>query len=220
MNDFRGIVAHQVESLGGALRVQRDQRCRALLNEARARAAALEKRSRRAARERVHAAVIEERKRRETALVQVRHRLETAARRRIQARYDELLARARPRLVQELEARWQSPDARREWCEMLLDEAAQLLGNEGWRVAHPDPAAGNWSAAAGAALSQALAARGIAAPECHAATDVEAGLRIDRGGACLDGTIAGLLRRQRTIDGRLLAHWELESGRAAEDRRA
>lgn len=216
MNDFPGIVARQVELLTGVVRAQKERRCREIVQAAQERAAALIRQSRREARTRVREAVIEERRRRDQAIVEAKHRLETEARKQVQSRHSEVLGQAWPRLTRELERRWADAGTRTGWCELLLDEAARLLGNDAWIIEHPDPQSGSWSADDAARLAEWLAARDIAAPELRADEALGPGLRIRRGGACLDGTIRGLLARRNLVEGRLLACWEIEAERAVE----
>lgn len=215
MNDFGGIVGRQVETILNALREQKELRCREIERAAAARADELRRQSRSEARERVHEAVAEERKRREMAIVQARHRLETEGRRRIQARYRELLGRAWPRLVTELNERWQRADERGQWCELALDEAARLFTADNWLVEHPEPANGTWSSADTERLSAALDRHNIDGAETRAVADLEAGLRIRRGSACLDASVAGLLARRAAVEGGLLAQWETEAAQMA-----
>ena len=209
MKSFDGIVSHQVETLTGVLRERTEQRCREIQRKAKRRADALLSQSRREARTRVHEAVLEERRRRERAIVNARHRLDTAARRQLQGRYRKLIDQAWPLLDRELAARWARPGSRAEWCELLVDEAAHLLGKDDWRVEHPDPETGAWSRDDRERLEQLLAARDIPPPVFQPDTALEAGLRIRRHGACLDGTIDGLLAHRAAVAARLLAHWEI-----------
>ena len=84
MNEFRGILELQVDTVLSALRAQQDMRCREIDSATGRRAEQLLSDSRRRMRERVHKAVVEERRRRETALLDARHRIETAGRRKVQ----------------------------------------------------------------------------------------------------------------------------------------
>ena len=156
----------------------------------------------------MHEAVTEERRRRETAVLEARQRLDTAARRQVQRRYQQFLDLAWPALHRELAARWTLPEARAEWCELLVEEANRMLGGGDWIVEHPDSATGAWSQDDQRRLELRLGAHGIAAVEFRPDARIDAGLRIRRGGACLDGTIVGLLTRRTAVEGRLLAHWE------------
>lgn len=216
MTSFDGIVRHQVETLTGVLREHTDRRCREIRREAEQRAEALVRESRREARTRVHEAVLEERRRRESAIVEAKQRLDTDARRQLQMRYRELVELAWPLLEKELAARWAVPVSRSEWCGLLIDEAVHLLGTDDWVLEHPDPAMDAWSPDDRERLGEALAARGIRDCRFRAVQEFEAGLRIRRGGACLDGTIDGFLARRGAVTGRLLACWEIEASRTAE----
>lgn len=211
MTSFDGIVSHQVETLTGVLRERTDKRCREIQQEAKQRAHALLGQSRREARMRMHEAVLEERRRRESAIIEARHRLDTEARRQRQGRYQRLIDLAWPLLKRELAARWARPGSRAEWCTLLVDEAAHLLGKDNWLVEHPDPEADAWSLDDRERLEKLLAVHNIPSPEFQPDAALAAGLRIRRHGACLDGTIGGLLARRAAVTARLLAHWENEA---------
>ena len=108
-----------------------------------------------------------------------------------------LLAAAWPRLPAALQWLWRQPDTRAAWTSRLAQVARGMLAADGWRIAHPP----GWAEAE----RQAFAA-GIAAPaEFSAGEDIEAGLRICRGGNCVDGTLQALLADRRAIEARLLA---------------
>ncbi len=208
MTSFEGIVSRQVESLTRVLRERSERRCREIHQEAKRRADALLAQTRREARMRVHQAVLEERRRRKSDIVEARHRVGTEARRQLQDHYQELIDRGWPLLARELAARWAKNRTRTEWCALLVGEAEHLLGKDGWLVEHPDPETGAWSRNDRTQLEELLAARGIAPPGFQPDASLEAGLRIRRAGACLDGTTRGLLARRAAVVGRLLALWE------------
>ena len=220
MTSFDGIVRHQVETLIGVLRAHTERRCREIRREANQRADALLRDSRREARTRVHEAVLEERRRRASAIVEAKQRLDTDARRQLQMRYQELVELAWPLLNRELAARWAEPTSRAEWCALLIEDAVRLLGTDDWVVEHPDPATATWSRGDREQLGEALAARGVRKCRFRAAQGFEAGLRIRRGGACLDGTIDALLARRNAVAGRLLARWEIEASKAVQTQEA
>ena len=117
MNAFRGILDLQVSSVLAALKAQQDRRCREIESAVSRKAEQLLSESRDRLRKRVHKAVIEESQRRETALLDARHRIETAERRRVQRHYREFLQDAAPMLAAELEQRWRDDESRRSWCE-------------------------------------------------------------------------------------------------------
>jgi hypothetical protein len=207
MNSFRGVLDLQAEAVVDALNAQRDARCREIESAAARKAEQLLAESRHRLRERTRKAVAEERERRETALLDSRHRIETAGRRRVQQHYRELLKAATPQLRDELLRRWRDAGARRSWCEMLIVEAVDRLAAEPWTVEHP----GDWSGEDAQWLEQALADRGLPAPELREDTAISAGLRLRLGGACFDATLDGLMANLHAVEARLLAAWEREA---------
>ena len=204
MNTFRGILDLQVRTVLDALRSQQDGRCREIESAAARKSEQLLADTRRRMRERVHRAVIEERQRRESALLETRHRIETAGRRRVQAHYRDFLRDAAPLLRAELEQRWRDTEARRTWCEMLLEEAADRLPAERWTIEHP----AHWSGDDSEWLAQAFAARELPRPEFVEDPAIAAGLRARLGPACLDATLEGLTVNCYAVEAKLLAEWE------------
>lgn len=206
MNGFRGVLDLQVETLLGALKAQRDARCREIESAAAHKAEQLLVDSRGRLRERVRTAVVEERQRRETALLDSRHRIETAGRRRVQQQYREYLQEATPRLRDELERRWRDAATRHAWCDMLISEAADRLAEARWTVEHPN----DWSGEDTQQLERAFADRGLPPPELREDAAIAAGLRLRLDGACFDATLDGLLADLHAVEARLLAAWERE----------
>jgi hypothetical protein len=204
MKTFRGILDLQVESVLGALKSQRDRRCREIEVAVGHRVEELLADSRRRMRARVHTAVVDERQRRETALLDARHRIETSDRRKVQQQYRQFLHVSEPLLAAELGERWRDGGSRRSWCEMVIGEAADRLGGDTWTIEHP----GDWSGEDAAWLEQAMKKRGLPQPVLQEDTRITAGLRVRLDSACLDATIEGLLSNMREVEGRLLAAWE------------
>jgi len=206
MNTFEGILDLQVQSVIDALHAQQQRRCREIEIDVSRKAEQLLADSRRRMRERVHRAVVDERQRRETALLDAHHRIETAARRRVQQHYREFLHEAMPLLEDALENRWRDTEARRAWCEMVIGEAADVLPAAAWTVEHPD----SWVDADTRWLQQAFAARELPKPELRQDEGIAAGLRVRLGAACLDATLDGLSAKLHAVEARLLAAWERE----------
>ena len=213
MNTFRGILDLQVSSMLAALKAQQDGRCRQIESAVSHKVEQLLSESRDRIRKRVHKAVIEERQRRETALLDARHRIETAERRRVQRQYREFLQDAEPMLTAELERRWQDRESRRSWCETVIGEAARRLARDPWTVEHP----GDWSGEDTKWLEQTFAARELPKPLLGEDAAIVAGLRVRLGSACLDATIGGLLADRRAVEGLLLAAWERQKPELLED---
>ncbi len=213
MNAFRGILDLQVSSVLAALKAQQDRRCREIESAVSRKAEQLLSESRDRMRKRVHKAVIEERQRRETALLDARHRIETAERRRVQRHYREFLQDATPMLAAELEQRWRDDESRRSWCEMVIGEAAERLAGDPWTVEHP----GDWSGEDAKWLERTFADRELPQPALREDAAIAAGLRIRLSSACLDATMDGLLADRRAVEGLLLAAWERQMPEHLED---
>jgi hypothetical protein len=213
MNTFRGILDLQIGSMLAALKAQQDRRCRDIESAVGHKADQLLAESRDRMRKRMHKAVVEERQRRETALLDARHRIETARRRRVQREYREFLQDAAPMLAAELERRWRDVESRRSWCETAIGEAAARLAGDTWTVEHP----GEWSGDDTKWLERAFELRELPRPVLREDTAIVAGLRIRLGSACLDATTDGLLANRRTVEGRLLAAWERQMPEHRED---
>jgi hypothetical protein len=212
MNSFRGVLDLQVRSVLDALRAQQDRRRREIETAAARKAEQLLADGRHRMRERVHKAVVEERQHRETALLESRHRIETAQRRHVQQQYRQFLHDAAPRLATELERRWHDDASRRSWCDMLIAEAADRLAPVCWTVEHP----GDWHGDDTRWLERALAKRGLPRPELREDAGIVVGLRIRLGAACLDATRDGLLANRHAVEARLLAAWERQQYRERE----
>ena len=206
MNTFEGILDLQMRSVIDALRAQQQRRCREIEIDVSRKAEQLLADSRRRMRERVHKAVVEERQHRETALLDARHRIETAARRRVQQHYREFLHEAMPLLQDALEKRWRDTEGRQDWCEMVIAEAADALPPAAWTVEHPD----EWSDNDTQWLQQAFAAHGLPKPGLRRDGGIAAGLRVRLDAACLDATLDGLTAKLHVVEARLLAAWERE----------
>jgi hypothetical protein len=213
MNEFRGILDLQVESVLSALKAQQDLRCREIESATSRRAEQLTSDSRHRMRQRVHMAVVEERRRRETALLDARHRIETAGRRRIQQQYRQFLHEAIPLLTAELGKRWRDEESRRSWCEMVISEAAGSLPGDPWTIEHPC----DWPSEDTKWLEQAFEARRLPKPVLQEDDAITAGLRVRLGSACLDATVDGLMTDIRAVEGRLLAAWERGTPERGED---
>lgn len=212
MNDHSNLLEQQVATLVASLQAHRDTRCAELAAQADLQAREMLAEARQQLRARVRLAVVEERRRRDAALHHARQRIQTAQRRRIQARYTELLGRMWPLLVAALEARWSDGAARRQWCELLAGEALTAFDSGPWKIEHPQ----DWAENDTVILSRLLADRPQASPTFIPEPAIRAGIRIHCAGACLDGTPDGLLSRRTEIEARLLAAWERGASTTAE----
>jgi hypothetical protein len=194
-------VARQEEALLALVEADRDRRCGAILDAARAQAAALAAESHAAARARMRAAFAEERERVAARVAAAKANLETRRRIAQQQRAAALLAAAWQRLPAALAARWREDDARRAWVRCMAEDARRALPRSAWTVVH----APGLPAAERAALAAELrAGHGV---EISFVEDpsLRAGLRIAADGNAVDGTAGGLVADRAEVGSHLLA---------------
>lgn len=202
----------QVYALLGRLGSEREDSCRKLAAAASAQAEEIVAEARRRARQRLRDAVRDKRERVTEHCRRVRVDLETKRRDHdfqcLAGAVEAGLARL-PRL---LEARWRDAAARRRWCEAAIEGAGPPLGRGRWEIEHAAglDAAGTQRVAA---LAEAVAGGTCALREVP---ELAAGLRIRRGGACYDATVAGLTAQRARLESALLA--EIAAAEAARSR--
>ncbi|MGB5586700.1 MAG: hypothetical protein WBN78_02930, partial [Gammaproteobacteria bacterium] len=143
--------------------------------------------------------------------------LASRQRRRQQAVDVDRLERGRALLNEALRLRWQDPDKRRAWVRAVIEDAYAILPAGNWHIHYPKEIEETWLAdlVQQAAEKSAAATTGDgsdqdgpmpgASPGFQAVDDVEGGLRILRGSACLEMTIAGLMARADELSSKLLA---------------
>lgn len=156
------------------------------------------------ARQRVSRAIDEERVRARSLLVVNEARLETHNRQRYQEAVRHMLSRARHRLGAALLARWQDSGQRQMWLEHLLGQALARLPKAHWHIDHP----AGWDSGEIAAWMERVAEHTGARPALTSDARIAGGLRIQAGGASLDGTLDGLLADERAVQAQLLAALE------------
>jgi hypothetical protein len=204
MTSHTGILGLQVDALLEEVKRQEGRRCQEIITAAERAARDLQEETRRELHRKRRQAVADERQRRRHALLEATSRIETREQSSAHARYEMVLDAAWPRLVSALAHRWRHPDSRRDWCEMLVDEAAAALGRSSWTVEHP----ADWSADDESRLIAACDARAVRVSTFVADPGIRAGVRIRLDDACLDGTLDGLLADRRSVEARILGTWE------------
>jgi len=189
-----------LELVGGHRRTQVD----AILAGAREQAAALLAQARAEARQQVRELFAEERERAAAKLAAAQARLQTQRRLHQQRQASAWLALAWRRLPQALRERWNDPRGRRQWVEMALARAGEVLQPGRWQLVF----APDWPADERQALAQRLAAASGISADFSADENLEAGLRIVAEGNVVDATLAGLTADRNDIGARLLAEPE------------
>lgn len=212
MNGSDVVLETQVDALLRRIARERESRCLQARQEAEQQVAALLRRARRDARERVRDAAREARRSIAAAVSDRRASLDTAARRAEQGALRRLLDTAWTQLPAALEARWSDPVSRRAWSRASALIARDLLrADAGWRVEldadAPEPLCDDVLGTVCEIVAPTAALERLPA--------LGAGLRLRRGLACLDATVAGLLSSRERIEAELLAEFD-RGGRPAD----
>ncbi len=202
MNKQGSVLDAQVNALEEVVESSRDARCRQLLEDAQRSAEETVKRSHRDNRARMRTAIEEQRKHMEETLAATRARLATRTRQRMQQADMKRLDHAWARLGEALLERWQDADSRRQWILGLVEEALAHLPGDPWRIEYPQ----DFDPAELASITERIAQHCGGEPaDFVAREDARAGLRIVAGGACVDGTVEGLLTDRNRVEAELLA---------------
>ncbi len=202
MSEPGSVLDAQVTALEEVVESTREARCRQLLEEARRNAVDTVKRAHQENRVRMRAAIDEQRKRMEETLAATRARLATRERQRRQQADKERLTLAWSRLHEVLLERWQDAACRRRWIQHLLEAALARLPGDPWRIEHPERFDLNELSAMNESITEHC---GGEPPDFVVDKSIRAGLRIVAGGACVDGTVEGLLTDRNRIEAELLS---------------
>ncbi|MEW6648404.1 MAG: hypothetical protein AB1450_14475 [Pseudomonadota bacterium] len=201
MSEAHSVVEAQVETLLALVEQHRAERCGELLAQAAERRQALLSAAYGEARARVREAILTERRRGQDKLDATRAQLETRARQQQHRTALLLLQHGWELLGQAVLQRWKSAPQRRQWVCGLLHQALQRLPRCSWVIEHPP----GWDLAECAEMQEQLRTHCGTLPELRANDQIDAGLRICAAGACLDGTLEGLLADRSAIEAQLLA---------------
>lgn len=201
MSEPGSVLDAQVETLLALVEQHRTERCTELLSQAEQRRHTLLADAYGEARARMHEAILAERRRGQDKLDATRAQLATRARAAQHRTALLLLQRGWELLGQAMLQRWKSAPQRQCWVDTLLHQALQLLPRCAWVIEHPP----GWNPAECTALQEALQTHCGGTLQWRADDQIDAGLRICAEGACLDGTLEGLLADRSAIEAQLLA---------------
>lgn len=203
MSQVETILSAQISSMLEMLERSRDERCADVAARAQGEVAEVLARARRESRARVADAVRARRRDNAAQVRAARAEIETEARTMRLVRAQRVLEEGWSLVRAALAERWRDPTARRAWIASVLEVAASRLPSGGWRVIHPP----NLDAAERVEPGRERATEHAIRWEPG---DIEAGLRVHRGGAIVDGTPEGLLVQRSAIGARLLALYHRE----------
>ncbi len=220
MSTPHGIVSAQLDALLALIDEHRASRCGAIGEQTETECRQIIDDAHREARDRMHRAVEQERERARQRLVEARAQLQTRARHEQYRVALTLLAEGWERLQRALQDRWQNREQRVAWCLALIEQALQVLPCKPWTIEHP----AEWHPDELHDAFERLRNHCGGLPTFTPADDVQAGLRFCTDGACLDGTLDGLLTDRTAVEARLLASFHrflgaktLTNGAAAPD---
>lgn len=180
---------------------QRDDACRRILAEAEQTAGEILRQTHRKERAHLHRRVLEERARIQARIQAVEAERVTRERRQQARSSAGILEQAWPLLQLGLQRRWQDTEGRRRWVGRCVRQALGSLPAGAWTVRH----APGWPAAEQQAVREELTRELGVEPQLRSDSSIEAGVIIDSGGACLDGSLRGLLADRQRLEARLLA---------------
>jgi len=176
----------------------RQEKCSEVLNQANDQARQLLRQAYGEARARARRGMAELRLQYRRSIAEAEARQQTRLRQQRQRANSALLAGLWEPLRAAILSRWQQPEARCEWIEALVQKAAASLLDSAWTIEHP----ADWPQTEQRALRSSLGGLSLSFVPQAAMT---AGLRICAGGACVDGSVEGLLRDRAQIESLLLA---------------
>jgi hypothetical protein len=202
MSETPSIVEVQLDELLRVVESYRDKSCTIIRERARAQAAEIVTQARHNARARMRTAIRQERARAQERIASTRAQLLTERRQRQQQTDKLLVERGWAKLNETLMRRWRDPDFRHLWIEALALQGFALLPVGSWRVEHPP----GWDTGEMLGLGDNSAALPLRQSHTFVQDEsITAGLRIEVDGACLDGTMEGLLANHASIEAQLLA---------------
>lgn len=207
MNAAESLLEAQTLALLRRVAREQDARAHRIADDAAMQGADIVRKARTEARARVHEAVLDMRREHERALVQRRAALETGTRQRRQLSLGDWLDRAWRTLPAALQARWDDPDTRMQWCAAALQAASRdLLRRDALRV----EVDARWLQEVAPQAQAHFAGEGGAT--MVPIEGLGAGLRVGAGHACIDATVPGLLAPRERLAAELLAEFTRQAG--------
>lgn len=208
MSGPESILDAKVRNLLQVIEQHRDRQCAEHTDAANRKAHEIVRTAWREERERLHREVVRVREEVRQQLVSAEAQRQTSRRQRRQAEDQALLDKACDALRDELAQRWRKPAARQRWSASVVSQAADALLGRTWKIQHP----GDWPAGERATIARQVEQLCGESPQFEPDDRLEAGLRICSPGACVDGSLDGLLHDGTDVAAQLLARCDLEPG--------
>lgn len=201
MSAPRSVIEAQVQSLLELVENQRETRCAELREEAERQARVLLAEAHAEARRRMHQVAEEERLHAREQIAAAEAQLQTRIRQQQHKTALLMLHEGWEQLGEAVLRRWKDEAGRRRWIGALLRQALHALPHCSWTIQHPP----GWDPAECAELNARIHSHCGEAPHFESTPELHAGLRISTEGACLDGSLEGLLSDRHAIEAQLLA---------------
>jgi DNA primase len=208
MSAAKPIVDAQLQHLLEIVDRRREEHCAGVREEAQAQARQIVRQARRETRSRAHENLLELREQIRQQLVSADARQRTRQRQQRQQVEQALINTAWQQLPGALQRLWNDRNRRRRWVNELVRQAAATLIDAHWCIEHPP----DWPGQECNDLKARLSNEFDCFPSFEAQSTVVAGLRISAGGACVDGSIGGLLQGRTRIEAMLLARIREQRG--------
>ena len=201
MNMPGSVVDAQLQHLLEVVARDRDKRCHAVIEEATELARQVVKQAHSDARAQIHKDFSELREQIRQRVTSAEAQQQTRMRMLRQKADQDFLDAAWLPLQQALQRQWQQTEHRKQWVMQLIEKAAATLIDPHWLIEHPR----DWPVPECNALKDKLRSDFECTPSFEPHPEITAGLRICTAGACVDGSIEGLLQRRTHIEALLLA---------------
>lgn len=201
MSEPGSVLDAQVQTLLALVEQHRERHCARIAAEAQQQREAILRQAHHDARQRMREAIRSERLRTREKLEATAAQLQTRERQQQHKSALLMLHRGWELLGDAVLRRWKAAPQRREWMCALIKLALERLPPRPWVIEHPP----GWDPEECAELRAAMEQHCGAAPQLRADGQLHAGLRICADGACLDGTLEGLLADREAIEAQLLA---------------
>jgi len=200
------VVESQLKSLLQLVEQQQAEECARIQANTRRQEREILDQAYRQARVRMHEAIVTERRRSARQLESTRARLKTRRRQHEHHLALLMLHRGWEALREALIACWRNPRSQRQWCDNILSRAQAVLPDGHWNIEHPS----GWRRTPARKFSDKVEQATGQVPTLSPNSDLNAGLRVCVGTACVDGTLGepgvGLLADRTRVEARLLAH--------------
>lgn len=204
MNPSDTILSTQIDALLALTDAWAKERCVKIFDETDIKVKEIVRSAHRDARERLRRHVEQDRQSAKQRMSSFEATLKTRQRKEQQVRDQQFLRESWHQLIAELIDRWNSPLSREHWTGSIWSHAKKHLPMSVWLVEYPS----DWSAEERESLGEQIEDFTGSRPEWCADIGITVGFRIVSAGACVDGTLQGLLANRRRLEAETLSAYK------------